>query len=963
MTCPSFETLAALGRGALDDDERTTIERHVGACAACAASAVTLSLGPPAPRMSDVAPGTTIGRFTVLGKLGEGGMGIVLGAYDPQLDRKVAVKILRGAATATSMASARLVREAKAMARLSHRNVVAIYDVGTVGEQTFIAMEHVDGETLAAWLGRTRRSWLDIVTQFVHAGRGLAAAHDVGLVHRDFKPQNVLVSRGGEVRVTDFGLVGASASASPEAAAAGSPEHLTLAGAVVGTLLYMSPEQQRGEAVDARADQFSYCVALYEAVFGVRPFSSASGPGRLEAIEGARLAAPVTDAPRWLRAILARGLLPRAADRWPSMTALLDALARDPARRRRKLAMLLGLVALAAAIAFTVSPKTAATPCRGAAGQLAGVWDEPARRRLGDALRGTGRADAGDAARILTEALDRYAGAWVAMRTDACEATFVRQEQSGQLLDLRMACLDARRVELDALARVFSAHPSPKALENAAGAAADLIPIASCADREALASAVPPPADPGRRARADTLRAQVLTAKQLAAVGQLATGLALAAPTVDAVRAVDHPPLLAEALAVRGHIETQLGLRKAAEASVRAAIAEAARGKADRQVADGWLQLVVLLRRDRERLDDAMALEPVAQAALMRVGDDAVLQATYDWAFGMVLRDQSKLDEAEVRLAAALARLPASDVSRRADMLMTYGNLLVRKDRPADGVKALEETVALYEKAAGPGSYRASISQYNLARAYWKAERCDDARKAGERALALAERILGADNPDLVLDLMTMGELESDCLKDEAAARRYFGRSIALAEKATPGSLRLAQVESSFAHSLITFRHHAEAEALLLRAEPIFTAKKDAFLGARNAYFIGYARLEQGALAGATTAMTRAVELYEGLKNESDLALALVGLGDIAVRGGHPGDAIAPLERALPIEEKAGQVDLPKAQFLLAQALWASGGDRARADRLAQAAEERFAAQKRDELRAEIASWRAGRAR
>ncbi|MGH9889548.1 MAG: serine/threonine-protein kinase, partial [bacterium] len=301
-------------------------------------------------------PCGAIGRFVTLGVLGHGGMGMVLSAFDPQLDRKVAIKILHPQLSASDAARARLQREALAMARLAHPNVVTVYEVGCIEAQLFIAMELVDGVTLRTWLAQRERAWREILAILLAAGRGLVAAHEVGLVHRDFKPENVLVARDGRVRVTDFGVARLSFTNDAEPAGDCAMEHpLTRAGAIVGTPRYMAPEQRRGEPADERADQFSFCVALWEAMYGAcpssrhvsfpiagtnasAPFSAAvpvperapsSTPSEpAEAAIRAHTAKTVpADAvhtlrrsPAWLRRILERGLADDPAARWPSMT-------------------------------------------------------------------------------------------------------------------------------------------------------------------------------------------------------------------------------------------------------------------------------------------------------------------------------------------------------------------------------------------------------------------------------------------------------------------------------------------------------------------------------------------------------------------------------------------------------------------------------------------------------------------
>jgi predicted Ser/Thr protein kinase len=311
----------------------------------------------PDPRPGQAAvpplrPGARIGRFTVLDKLGEGGMGVVLAAYDPDLDRRVAIKLIRPAAAKDEGAQARLLREAQAMARLRHPNVVTVYEVGTFGEQVFIAMEYVEGRTLSGALAELAGSWREIIARFAEAGRGLAAAHEAGLVHRDFKPENVLVGRDGRVHVTDFGLVGTadeSEGSRPfdvlednraRVSALSSPlleEDLTPTGYLMGTPLYMSPEHHRGGCVDARSDQFAFCVGLFRELYGESPFDGETVTEYASQVLAGNVRPPPTGTrvPGWVRDILLRGLSVDPDRRFPSMEALLSELAVDEHRDRR----------------------------------------------------------------------------------------------------------------------------------------------------------------------------------------------------------------------------------------------------------------------------------------------------------------------------------------------------------------------------------------------------------------------------------------------------------------------------------------------------------------------------------------------------------------------------------------------------------------------------------------------------
>src|SRR5215472_13521126 len=353
----------------LETDLRTLLKEH-GTLADEGEQTMLAQNGVDASRR-----GSTLGRYIVLNELGGGGMGVVYAAYGPELDRKVGVKLLR-AETAEhrkdSNARERLLREAQAMARLSHPNVIPVYDVGTLGEQVFIAMEFIDGRTLAHWLKEKQRGAREVLDVLIQAGKGLAAAHAAGLVHRDFKPDNVLIGRDGQVKVLDFGIARAVedlASGAPtlpqklEALGPSTPRvleaQLTKTGMFLGTPAYMAPEQLLGKATDARTDQFSFCVALYEALYGERPFDASSAEALTEEVTKGEVRPPSKSSrvPSWVRQTLLRGLRPNPNERFPAMDALLRELGRSPRVVRRRVVLValtlamvvLGLAAVAVA--------------------------------------------------------------------------------------------------------------------------------------------------------------------------------------------------------------------------------------------------------------------------------------------------------------------------------------------------------------------------------------------------------------------------------------------------------------------------------------------------------------------------------------------------------------------------------------------------------------------------------------
>lgn len=372
----------------------------------------------------DVAVAMTIGRYEVETPLGEGGMGVVYAARDPVLGRRVALKLLSSAAPRDERRRARMVREAQALARLSHPNVVQVYEVGVHGDDMFVSMELVEGVSLRDWLSSSPKL-AQIEEVFVQAGRGLAAAHAADLVHRDFKPTNVMVGYDGRVRVLDFGLAfgpglstETSGQISSQISVGSGIERLTRTGAVMGTPAYMAPEQIRGETADDRADQFSFCVALFEAVSGSRPYKF----NDLRKRPDSAIVANWDGVPHAWRAPLRRGLAIAADDRWPTMHGLLAAL-----RRRRKWAarapwlFVSGAVALAAAARGSATPPPEPDPCALLPDTLPG-WSETRADAIGAAFSATREPYADDVWASSRRRIDTFADSWADTRNTVCAA-------------------------------------------------------------------------------------------------------------------------------------------------------------------------------------------------------------------------------------------------------------------------------------------------------------------------------------------------------------------------------------------------------------------------------------------------------------------------------------------------------------------------------------------------------------
>jgi eukaryotic-like serine/threonine-protein kinase len=746
--------------------------------------------GPDVP-----APGQTVGRFVVVKPLGAGAMGLVLAAYDPALDRKVALKLVQQDASSDSAGRQRLLREAQAMARLSHPSVVTVFEVGTLTDAVFLAMEHVDGCTLREWLAAQKRSWRAVLSLFAAAGRGLAAAHAAGIVHRDFKPDNVLVGADGRVRVGDFGLASApprhrfSATTAAVAPARDTIPEITQEGSLIGTPLYMSPEQHRGKPADARSDQFSFCVTLYEALYGHSPFAGENYRYYAAQVLGGRVRPAPRGAtvPAWLRAVLLRGLATEPEARFPSMNALLDALARDPAARRRRIAVALGVAVLAAAGVYALiasQGSTAAAPCASSDDSMAGAWDQNVRDRVAAAFAASARPGARDSLRRVERALGQRAGALTAMRRDACEATHVRGEQSHELFDRRIHCLDRQVSELRAMTGLL-ARADDEMVDRSVEAVLGLGPVSACADAAALTAAVPPPADPALRARVAAVRRSLVDAGALAAAGKVAPALSAARAASKQSAAIGHAPLRAEALARQAELELRTGDTDAARRSFEAAIGAAGAARDDGILARAVVQLFDVVGGSQKQFDQAAALLPVARAAVARAGAGAELRALLEGAIGRVALTEGRFKDAVDAFRRSLAAIEsvrgAGDLALAA-ALDHLGQASARLGRHAEALAAFERALAIREASLGSDHALVADSLDSVGRALADLDRHREALERQRRALAIRDKQNRPDRPEMTPALLDLAVAEFEAGRP-AEGRALYRRALAMWER------------------------------------------------------------------------------------------------------------------------------------------------------------------------------------
>lgn len=502
-----------------------------------------------------------LGRYDVLEVVGEGGMGTVFAAYDARLDRRVAIKRLRRTAIDRPERHARLLREAKALARLSHPNIVTVHEVWEERGEVLLAMEFVQGEDLARWQQRPH-PWTEVLYAYRQAGAGLAAAHDAGLVYRDFKPHNVIRrDQDGVVKLLDFGLarIASEAEACPgEDATADDPvaEHLTRPGALMGTPAYMAPEQLEGAAADARSDQFSFCVALWETLFHALPHRRVVVEGGI--IETSRdhgVPSREHGVPAWIRRVLERGLAEDPAARYPSMHALLRELARDPARRRRRLlgGLVAGTVMVAGALALAELRSDPSLVCE----EPTAAWDDARREATRAGVLEAGGSSAEQTWELLGPRLDRHADELAQTRRRACES-HRRELVPDEHYALQLACLDRRRAAFDELVGLL-ARGDEAAVGNANQAITSLPSARPCTNTEALLADQLPPDDPEVAASVEELRLELARAEAEESAGLYAQAEERAQRVLEEAEPLGYSPLRAEALLRRGSARMQAG--------------------------------------------------------------------------------------------------------------------------------------------------------------------------------------------------------------------------------------------------------------------------------------------------------------------------------------------------------------------------------------------------------------------
>ncbi len=885
--------------------------------------------------------GTVIGRYLVLHQLGAGGMGKVFAAHDPELDRRVALKLLHARdddAGLSSSGHARLLREAQAMAKLSHPNVVAIHDVGEYRGQIFLAMEFIDGATLRRWYQDTSPDWRDVLRCYVMAGRGLAAAHDKGIVHRDFKPDNVMVGADGRVCVMDFGLASSprrddddpevplaeldGPGAFSNSDALNLP--LTRYGEVMGTPAYMAPEQWAGGATDHRTDQFAFCIALYEALFGQRPFEGGSMPALSMNVSQGRVR-PIpagSKVPSWLRRVCLRGLSAPADLRYPSMNALLSDLERGQARARRRWLYAGVGVLLVAGLGVqgydNHRTRQIEADCDDEGKVLVAQLDAGERDAIARGLRGSGASHAAATATRVQPWIDEFADNWGAQRTALCLSERLHDNRSASEIARADWCLQDGRLRYEALLGQLR-EADPNVANVAVSTAASLPRPVECLDPAVLANLPDPPA-PDTRDDVDRIRTELARARALSETNKHEQALAIVEPAAMQAEVLGWPPMLARARALQGRILEQLGRYDEAEAASEDAYYTAAKASAWQTAADAAVDLVYIVgyrqRRHREgdtwaehaALAISFAGDPLGLRETGRLASLGVVQyaageyplarstqtlAMQRWGvalgelhprvarslqdLGIVDHSLGKFDEARARFERALdisERTLGEDHPQVAKCLANLGAVAVATGNLDEAKTNFARALRIQEATYGSDHPEVATALNNLAAAYVEEGSLAEAKQMHERALKIWETKLGGAHPRVARSLTNLGEIEYDLGRFDAATDLHERALKILEASLGPDHPQLGAILGNLGRAELALEHPDAATAAFERAVRIYDAHEGAQEGEAVARF-GLAKAlttDDETPARALASAREAAQLYRAAGDETQAA-------------------------------------------------------------------------------------------
>jgi tetratricopeptide (TPR) repeat protein len=757
------------------------------------------------PANSGSAPsrGQGIGRYVVLDELGAGGMGVVVAAYDPDLDRKVAIKLLSERAepgsdrgpSGTSTSSSRLIREAQALAALRHPNVVTVHDVGSHGGHVFVAMEYVDGITLNDWFERGPHPYKRVLQVLSQAGRGLAAAHGAGLVHRDFKPTNVMLEHADEaeerVLVLDFGLArrvegGASIAdnLAPLTGTSSLDEELTAAGALLGTPAYMAPEQHLDAAVDERTDQHSFCAVLFEALYGIRPYEGRTVAELAVSRTKGRIRAVPTDSsvPTWVHEVVLRGLSTHPDDRWPSMDDLLDALTRDPTPARRRMiaaGSVVGAVALLAGWSVW-SNQAKAKHCREDADSIDGTWNAEVAQAGHAAFGATGLPQAEETWARLAPMLDERSEQWRKARLDACTAS--SRSPDDLQLQQTLVCLDDRQASLSELATLFT-EADRRTVGRALAVVLAEPPISDCSDPAFLARTQ-------RLSRStdaaslEQLRSGLRQARRLRRTGEVTVAHSLLERLLDQARGKGVSVIETDILREMGYVEEERGRYEAAAELLEDAFFSARRQGDSLGTLSASLALITMTGDFLGKPEEGERWARHAEVAIDELGGDRNLdRARLAYRIGGIEGrrgdHQSGLEHAQEALKLATAEVGEENTFVPQVLMLLSAAYIGLRDFD-QAVEAARRGLEIYERIVGPDQPVLASHHLNLGVALLEQGELDEARTHLKKVIELAKLGEGSQasaHGSALHDMGNIAQLEGnreDAIRwyEEAAAFR-----------------------------------------------------------------------------------------------------------------------------------------------------------------------------------------------
>ncbi|HWB80923.1 MAG TPA: serine/threonine-protein kinase [Nannocystaceae bacterium] len=877
-----------------------------------------------------------IGRFAVLERLGAGGMGVVYAAFDAELDRRVAIKLLFAGADDRG----RLAREAQIMARLNHPNVAQIYEVGRHGDGTYVAMEHVRGRTLRAWATQRDPTLRERLSALVQAGRGLAAAHAAGVIHRDFKPDNVMMGDDGRVRVLDFGLAYDLGTDEPSLDDASGRDHATLdsrrptvrsTATRAGTPAYMAPEQWRGETIDARADVYAFCLTAWEILTGRRPFAELSIEELRRDGGAQRELVAATALPRRIDRVLRRGLAGDREARPPSVDAVLLELARDPAVARTRLLVFGGCVAtIVGVIGWQRAEALQRTrACANEAAVVGESWNAGRGDALATAFADTGLAYAPDAFARARTRIDTFASAWSAVREEVClaEAPIVGAT----------ACLDDAHTRLQVLLDRM-ATPDPAIVQLAVSAAVALPDPRGCADPRSAslhaARAALPLEDRRRLVEIDVMLQTAAYEDALAAADAL----------IDrSERAAAAPVQLAKGDALR-----LLGRHAESREAAETAYYDAGAAGDDVSAMNAAIDLVDVVGLRLAQNDRAREWERAARMYIARLGlEDNPAVAALDSNVGMLLEHVGESDGSLASHRRALEmreRIYGPDHPTVASSWAHVGVALANRGGIDEGLAAFRRSLAIFETAFGPD--HPEVARVHDTIGQWQTQRgqYEEAMASFQRALAMREAVLGPDHESVGETVMGISAVDLLLGHNESALAGYR-RALEIAEASfAPDHPRVAGALVSLARAYEVSGDTDTAEQMYRRA----LAVQERAVGAEDARLapmlanLGILLLNNREYDEAATLLRRAEQITAKRfgPDNADRAIALGALAAVETSRKRPEAAIELLEEALRIMNKVGLGADQRAdvEFQLARAMAMADRDLDQAMKYAEAA-------------------------